>query len=84
MPFEYAYSDKFKEQYKKLDKRQKSLVKKKIKKISENPNQGKPLHAPLQNYKSERVEKIRIVYKAANGKILFAWIGHRGKVYRKN
>ncbi len=79
--FDYFYSDRFKKQYKKLDPRQQELVKKKILKIAENPDLGKPLHAPLQHYKSERVENLRIIYSVENKTIQFAWIDDRGHVY---
>ena len=79
--FEYFYSVRFKKQYKKLDSRQQELVKKKILKIAENPELGKPLHAPLQHFKSERVENLRIIYKMNEKMIEFAWIDDRGHVY---
>lgn len=83
MPFSFSYSDEFRKQYRKLDKGQRELIKKRIRKIAENPELGKPLHAPLQNYLSERVEKTRIVYRICQGEIQFAWVQHRGKAYRK-
>lgn len=77
----YFYSKKFEEQFRKLDKRQQLLIKKKILKIAEQPELGKPLHAPLQNFKSERVEKMRIIYRVSGNRIELAWIDHRGHAY---
>lgn len=81
MPFAVFRSDRFKKEFKKLDKRQKALVKKKMLKIIEKPELGKPLHAPLQNFKSERIEKLRIIYALEGNTIKFAWIDGRGHVY---
>ncbi len=68
-------------EYKKLDRRQQELVDKKILTIVEKPLLGKPLHAPLQNYKSERIEKHRIVYSLEGKTIKFAWMDARGHIY---
>ena len=54
---------------------------KRIGKILEMPELGKPLHAPLNNYKSERMEKHRIVYKVVGSTVVFAWLEHRKHVY---
>ncbi|MCR4335308.1 MAG: hypothetical protein NUV57_02105 [archaeon] len=81
MGYVYFRSDRFKKEYKKLDGHQQELVDKKLLKIIENPLLGKPLHAPLQNYKSERIEKLRIIYLIIGKTIKFAWIDDRGHVY---
>ncbi len=77
----YFYSAKFEKQYKKLDQRTRELIKKKILKIVKNPELGKPLHKPLQSFRSERVENRRIIYTFNTQKIKFAWIDDRGHVY---
>ena len=74
-------SERFKKEYKKLDSRQQIIVQKKIAKIIEQPELGKPLHAPLQNFKSERIEKLRIIYTLEGKTIKFAWIDDRGHAY---
>lgn len=81
MPYNYSFSSEFKKAFGKLDNRMKFLVKKKIAKIAENPELGKPLHKPLQNFKSERVEKMRIVYAFDGKSIEFALLDDRGHVY---
>lgn len=78
----YFFSERFKKEYQKLDPHMRDLVKKKILKIAENPDFGKPLHSPLQNYRSERVEKMRIIYIVESTTIHFAWIDNRDRVYR--
>lgn len=78
---EYFFSDRFKKQYKKLDHRQQEVVRKKIQKVAENPGLGKPLHAPLQNYSSERVENLRIIFAKRGDLIEFLWLDDRDHVY---
>lgn len=65
----------------KLDKHKKGILLKRIEKILENPQLGKPLHAPLQNYRSERIEHFRIVYTITRGTVLFVIFEHRKKAY---
>ena len=79
--YKAAFTDRILEEMKKLDRRQRQLVYKRIGKILEMPELGKPLHAPLNNYKSERMEKHRIVYKVVGSTVVFAWLEHRKHVY---
>ena len=81
MPYSAGYSDRFLQDVKKLDKHQRELVFKRIQKILANPQLGKPLHAPLHDYKSERLEKYRIIYKVVGNTVEFAWLDHRSRVY---
>ncbi|MDO8537743.1 MAG: hypothetical protein Q7S21_02560 [archaeon] len=74
-------TDRFKKEFKKLDQHKQTLVKKKMEKIIMQPELGKPLHAPLQNFKSERIEKLRIIYTIEGNAIKFAWIDDRGHAY---
>ncbi len=80
--FTAAYSDRFISDLKKLDRRQKTLVFNRIEKILSNPELGKPLHAPLNGFKSERLECYRIIYKQTGTTIEFAWLQHRDEAYR--
>ena len=81
MVYNYFRSDRFKKEYQKLDRRQQELVDKKIQKIVKAPLSGKPLHAPLQNYRSERIEKLSIIYALVGKTIKFTWLDDRGHVY---
>ena len=81
MPYQYSYSKKFRKAYEKLDDRTKELVKKRIEKICSSPELGKPLHKPLQNFRSERIEKLRIVYTFDGHSVEFAWLDDRGHAY---
>lgn len=80
--YQAAFTDKILEELKKIDKHQRRIVYKKINKILEAPELGKPLHAPLNHYKSERMEKYRIVYKVVGSTVEFAWLEHRKMAYR--
>ena len=80
--FSSAFSELFLKEIRKLDKRQKELAYKRIEKILQNPGLGKPLHAPLSNYLSERIEKFRIIYKIQGKTVEFAWFEHRKHAYR--
>lgn len=75
------FTDRFKKEYKKLDSSMQVMVDKKIIKISEQPQLGKPLHAPLQNHSSERVAHLRIVYTLTAEEITLQWIDGRDHVY---
>lgn len=79
--FSSSFSERFIEQLKKLDRRQKELVFKRIGKILENPQLGKPLHAPLARFLSERLENYRIIYKISGSTVEFAWLDKRKRVY---
>ena len=81
MPYSSEFSEKFLDQVKKLDRHRKELIYKRIEKILAMPELGKPLHSPLSDYKSERLEKYRIIYKIKGEKIIFAWLDHRKHVY---
>jgi len=79
----YFRTERFKKDYSKLDSFHQELVKKKMHKIAENPDFGKPLHKPLQNFKSERAEHLRIVYTMEGETIKFCWIDDRGHAYKR-
>ncbi|PIN84766.1 MAG: hypothetical protein COV47_05695 [Candidatus Diapherotrites archaeon CG11_big_fil_rev_8_21_14_0_20_37_9] len=77
----FSTTHKWDKKFVKLDLRTKKVVLKKIDKIVENPLLGKPLHKPLQNRYSERVEKLRIIYKYLAGHVTFLYFEDRGHVY---
>ncbi len=81
MAHAYFRSERFKKEYKKLDPHQQEMVDKKIQKIAGQPELGKPLRTPLQNFKSERIEKLRIIYSLEGKLVKFAWIDDRGHAY---
>ena len=80
---ELIISDGFREALEKLDGHHQEVVLKRIDKIRLMPELGKPLHAPLTNHFSERVEKYRIIYTFNPEQVIFVYLDHRGKVYGK-
>lgn len=66
----------------KLDSAIQKQILKKMQKIVEMPELGKPLHASLANHFSERVWKYRIIYTFTPERVCFVYLGHRDVVYR--
>ncbi len=72
----------FDEPFEKLDNSIKQHLIKRMPKIIEKPELGKPLHSPLQNHFSERIEKYRIIYTFMAEHVTFVYLDHRDKVFR--
>ena len=68
-------------QFDKLDKWQQKMILKKMDKVVEMPALGKPMHKPMQNRFSERIEKLRIIYKYEQDHVTFLYFDDRGHVY---
>jgi len=51
----YSTTKKFDKEFEKLDSFHQQLVLKKMQKVVEMPQLGKPLHRPMQNLRSERI-----------------------------
>lgn len=73
--------DKFLE---KLDVSAKKQILKRMQKIVQMPELGKPLHASLANHFSERVWKYRIIYTFSDERVLFVYLEHRDFAYKKS
>lgn len=71
----------YEKQFEKLDKRQQLIVSKKMQKVVNQPELGKPLSAPMQNRRSERVENLRIIYEYKHDHVTFLYFDDRGNVY---
>jgi len=67
---------------KKSDKPIRNQILKKIEKILDNPECGKPLKHDLHNLRSERIGKLRILYEIKDDLIVFHTCKHRKKVYK--
>lgn len=67
---------------KKLDKSIREQVFKKIEKIVNNPECGKPLKYSMCNLRSERIGKLRILYEIKDDVIIFHTCEHRKRVYK--
>ncbi|MCD6229534.1 MAG: type II toxin-antitoxin system RelE/ParE family toxin [Candidatus Diapherotrites archaeon] len=63
------WTEKFERQLSKLDNSAKEKIIKKIEKIKENPELGKPLKNVLKNCFEERIEKYRIIYRYDSSKL---------------
>ncbi len=81
MPYTVVFSEEFEEAFSRMDSSLRSLVAKKIEKIVQRPDGGKPLRR-LPNCYAERVEAFRIVYQIQNQTVLMIRIGNRSAVYR--
>ncbi len=79
---EIIFSDEFRKDFKKIkDKTTRIKIIKQLKKISENPEIGKPLQYELKNHRSIRVTPFRIVYRLEQDKIIINCFDHRKDVY---
>lgn len=78
----FVLTKEFENSLKKLDKNQQRLILRRMDKILQMPELGKPLHAPMQNYRSERIEVFRIIYSQKGDTIYFAFLEHRKTAYR--
>jgi mRNA-degrading endonuclease RelE of RelBE toxin-antitoxin system len=79
----FSTTTAFDNQLKKLDSSIKSKIIKRMQKVIEKLELGKPLHAPLVNHFSERIEKYRIIYTFNQEQVTFVYLDHREKVYGK-
>lgn len=61
----------------------KNRITKKIKKIIENPETGKPLKYALKGERTVYIKPYRIIYSLTTDKIVFLKFKHRKKVYDK-
>ena len=82
MVWQIFYSQKAADDFRKLDKTIKIQAKKKIEKLSCNPELGKPLGNIYKNKRSLHVGKFRILYSFNSKQITIARISHRKKAYR--
>lgn len=75
-------TDKFEKDVRKLrDKTFRERIDKEVKKISENPEFGKPLGYSLKGEKTIRIKPYRLIYKVEGTSLLLLRFEHRGKVY---
>ena len=76
------FSDEFRKDYKKIkDKSTRLKIIKQLKKLSENPEIGKPLKYNLKNHRSVRVTPYRIIYRIEKDRIIINCFDHRKDVY---
>jgi len=79
---EIIFSDEFKKDFKKLkDKTTRLKIIKQLKKLSEQPEAGKPLKYDLKNHRSVRIPPFRIIYRIEKERIIINCFDHRKDVY---
>ncbi len=75
-------TEKFERDVKKIkDKGLKEKLQKQIRKITENPDFGKPLRYDLKGELTIYVKPFRLIYKVEGDKLVLLRFEHRGKVY---
>jgi len=65
------------------NKETKDRIKKQIKKLIENPDEGKPLRYDLKGERSVHIKPFRLVYTVDCDKIILLRFEHRKEVYKK-
>jgi len=76
------FTKKFKNEIReRKDHSTKNKIKKKIKKIIDDPEIGKPLRYDLKGEKTVYIEPFRLVYSIMNNDLYFLRFEHRKKVY---
>ena len=78
---EVVYTEKFEQEFKKIDYSIKEKAVKQIKKIIENPEIGKNLKYNLHGERTVYVKPFRIIYSFFNNTLYFLRFEHRGNVY---
>jgi mRNA-degrading endonuclease RelE of RelBE toxin-antitoxin system len=79
---EILFSDEFRKEFKKLkDKELRLRIIKQIKKLTVNPEAGKPLKYQLKQHRSVRVPPYRIIYRIESDKLIINCFDHRKDVY---
>ena len=81
MAYSIEYSTEAAWQLGKLDRAAQIQLLRKIARLAENPELGKPLGNVMKTKRSLRVGKYRAVYSIAGKAVLVARIAHRKSVY---
>ena len=80
---EIIWTNKFERELKKVkDASFLEKVKKRIRKIIQNPNFGKPLRYGLRGEKTIWIKPYRLIFKVEEDKLILLRLEHRKKVYR--
>jgi len=78
------FSKEFKKDFKKIKDKQTGLrIIKQLKKLSEQPEAGKPLKNKLKNHRGIRIPPFRIIYRIEQDKIIINCFDHRKGIYKK-
>jgi len=84
MGYRLVYSETSCNLIRKLHPELKSIIRARLKEISDNPYSGKPLVKELSGYFSLRAKRYRIIYKIEEEgqEIQVHYIGHRRDIYQ--
>ncbi len=83
MAYHLIYSQTSHDQVRSLHPDIKSLVKRKIQELKQNPFVGKALEKDLSGYRSFRAKRYRIIYKIVREEntVQIHYVGHRKDIY---
>lgn len=78
------YSETSRNQIRKLHPDLKSIIRARLKRLSEDPYTGKPLEKEMSGYFTLRANRYRIIYKIneAEHTIEIYYVGHRKDIYQ--
>lgn len=80
---EIIFSEIFKKEFNKIkDKPTRLKIINHLKKLNEDPENGKPLQYNLKGHRSVRVPPFRIIYRLEQDKIIINCFEHRKDVYK--
>jgi addiction module RelE/StbE family toxin len=80
---EIVWTHKFEQDFKKIrDKGTQEKLEKQLRKITENPESGKPLRYALRGEWSIYVKPFRLIYKVEGSKLILLRFEHRKEVYQ--
>lgn len=77
-----AFTREFLRIHGRLDGQTRILIDKRMEKILDKPELGKPMKNVLGGIMSERVGNMRILYEVRGDTVVFRYVGHRKNVYR--
>ena len=80
---EIIFSNEFRKEFKKIkDKSTRLKIIKQLKKLTKEPESGKPLKYKLKNHRSVRIPPFRIIYKITQARLIINCFDHRKDVYK--
>ena len=80
---EIIFSNEFRKEFKKIkDKSTRLKIIKQLKKLTKEPESGKPLKYKLKNHRSVRIPPFRIIYKITQDRLIINCFDHRRDVYK--
>lgn len=78
-----VWTQKFEQQFKKMDRSIQDKIEKQILKIKNNPDFGKPLRYDLKGSRTVYVKPYRLLYMVEGSKLILLRFEHRNHVYER-